>query len=272
MSFAIVAGAGVAAAGAIGGAVISSQGAKSAADTQAAAADNAAQLTYQAQQQMRTDLQPYSSLGSGSINALLQAMGYTGAYDSNGNLTGLTANKNSILQTPFSFDASNLASTPGYQFTLSQGMKGVTNSNVARGLGLSGAQLKGISDYTTGNADSTYNTQYANALNTYDTNYANAASNANRLASLVQTGQNSAAQVGSSGLTAAGTAGNQLTSGANAQAAATVAGANAASGALTSTGNNALLLSLLRNSNTGSTSGSLYTLGSGTGTGSGGTA
>jgi hypothetical protein len=264
MSFGVVASVG----GSIVGGLISSSGAKSAANTEADAANNAANLTYQAQQQMRTDLQPYSSLGTGSINALLQSMGYTGAYDGNGNLTGLTQNPNSPLQQQFSYgawDPSKLDQTPGYQFTLNQGLKGVTNSNVSRGLGLSGAQLKGISDYTTGNADNTYNQQYQNylsgygqALQTYNTNYNTASQNVNRLAGLVQAGQNSAAQVGTSGLAAASAAGNQLTAGANAGAAATVAGTNALSSGLGTAGQNALLTSLLKGNNSSSTSGSIY--------------
>jgi hypothetical protein len=254
MSFGVVASVG----GSIVGGLISSSGAQSAADTESAAANNAANLTYQAQQQMRTDLQPYTSLGTGSINALLQSMGYTGSFDSNGNVTGLTQNQNSPLQQQFSFNPGDLTKTPGYQFTLNQGLKGVTNSNVARGLGLSGAQLKGISDYTTGNADNTYNQQYSNALQTYQTNYNTASQNAARLGGLVQAGQNSAAQVGTSGLAAASAAGNQLTAGANAQGAASVAGANAINGSLSGAGNNALLLSLLKQGNSGSTGGNIY--------------
>lgn len=264
MSFAAVAAVG----GAVVGGVIASDGAKSAANTEANAATTASNNTLQAQQQLRTDLQPYNSLGTGSINALLQSMGYTGAYDSNGNLTGLTQNPNSPLQQQFSYQAwnpSNLASTPGYQFTLNQGLKGVTNSNVSRGLGLSGAQLKGISDYTTGNADNTYNQQFANyntgfnnALQTYNTNYNTASQNVNRLSGLVQAGQNSAAQVGTSGLAAASASGNQLTAGANAGAAATVAGTNALTSGIGTAGQNALLTSLLKNNNSSSTSGSIY--------------
>lgn len=288
--------------GAVGAAAISASASGSAADTQANSADYAANLTNQAQQQMRTDLEPYTQLGADSINPLMQAMGYTSSMPtappqsvftaaSNGdssaqaqinawytqyNSTPMnsdgtpawTVNPNNILQQQFSYapwDPSNLAQTPGYQFTLNQGLKAVTNSNTALGLGLSGAQLKGISDYTTGDADNTYNQQYANyqtgyqqALQTYNTNYNSAANNVNRLAGLVQTGQNSAAQVGTSGINSAANAGNLLTSGANAQAASTVAGANAASSALTSVGNNALLTALLKSNNTASTATSLY--------------
>jgi hypothetical protein len=263
---AIIIGGTIAAVGAVGGAAISSSGANSAADTAANASNTASNNTLQAQQQMRSDLQPYSSLGTGSINALLQSMGYTGAYDSKGNLTGLTQNSSNPLQQQFSYqawDPSKLDQTPGYQFTQQQGMKAVTNSNVSRGLGLSGAQLKGISDYTTGNADNTYNQQFANyntgfnnALTTYNTNYNTASQNVNRLSGLVQAGQNSAAQVGTSGLAAASASGNQLTAGANAGAAAQVAGANAASGAVSSVGQNALLTALLKNNNTSAVSGS----------------
>lgn len=221
--------------GAIVGGVISASGAKSAASTQANAANNAAQMQLDQYNQTRQDLSPYNSLGTASINPLLQAMGYTGNYDSNGNLTGLTQ-KSSILNSPFSFSAKDLDKTPGYQFTLQQGLKGVNNAAAAQGLGLSGAQLKGAASYTTGLADQTYGDQYNRALQTYQTNYNSAANNVNRLLGLTTLGQNSAAQTGSMGANATAGAANNLTSGANATAAGQVASANALGGAASNVG------------------------------------
>lgn len=77
--------------------------------------------------------------------------GYSGA---NGGYGALTA--------PFS--GANLASTPGYQFALQQGLKGVQNSYAAQGLGSSGSALKGAAQFATGTAQNTYNQQFQNYL------------------------------------------------------------------------------------------------------------
>lgn len=68
------------------------------------------------------------------------------------------------LTAPIKLDQSFLESTPGYQFNLTQGLKAVQNSAAARGLGNSGAALKGAANFATGLADSTYQNQFANEL------------------------------------------------------------------------------------------------------------
>lgn len=52
-----------------------------------------------------------------------------------------------------------LEKTPGYQFNLAQGLNAVQNSNAAKGLGLSGAGIRGAARYATGLADNTLKTQ-----------------------------------------------------------------------------------------------------------------
>lgn len=206
--------------------------AKSAANTQSKAADAATQFQYDALNQLTEQQQPYMDLGSSSISKLQSQLNSSG------------------INTPFSFDASNLSNTPGYQFTLNQGNRAVNNQSSASGLNLSGAQLKGISDYTTGLADNTYNQQYTNALNTYNTNYDVSSDQYNRLASLVGLGQSAAAGVGNAGVTTANQAGNYLTSGANASASGTVAAANAqaagVNNAANTVSNAGLLYSLMK--------------------------
>lgn len=128
-------------------------------------------------------------------------------------------NQNSALQQKFAFDPANLDQTPGYQFALQQGLKGTNNALASQGLGLSGAQAKGLSTFATGLADQTYGDQYNRALSTFNTNYQVAANNVNNLQGLVNTGQNSAAQTGQAGLQGANNAGNYLTQAGNAQAA-----------------------------------------------------
>jgi hypothetical protein len=124
-------------------------------------------------------------------------------------------------------DQATLEKTPGYQFNLTQGLKSVQNSAAARGLGTSGAALKGASTFATGLADSTYQNQFNNAV----TNQTNAY---NRLKGLVDTGENASAQTGSAGTAAANTAANAQIGAGNAQAAA----ANATGTSLSNLANN----------------------------------
>lgn len=247
-----------AAVGTIAGAVISGSASKSAADTQAQAAEDAAHLQNDQWNQTQANLKPYMQLGSSSISPLLSAMGYNVTQNSDGTYSYNGTNSNNILQQKYgNFTAPTAAqaqSTPGYSFTLNQGLKSVQNSAAARGLGTSGAALKGASTYATGLADSTYNDVYNRALSTYNanantfqTNYNSAANNVNRLSGLVGNGQNAAATNGTLGAAAAGNIGNTLMSGANAQASGTVGSANALSSALSGAGNTALTYGLLSN-------------------------
>lgn len=186
---------------------------------QASAAQQAAQTQsnaqLQAQQLLQQNLAPYSSIGTSVLPQLLTSLGYNGTYGSNGNLTGISGQG-------FQFNPSNLASTPGYQFTLQQGLKGINNQASATGLNQSGAQQKGIANYTTGLAQNTYNQQYANALSTYMTN-------AGQLGSLLNLGQNAAAGVGQGAYNSTTAAGNAIAQG---QIAGGQSGTNAIQGAL----------------------------------------
>jgi len=231
---AIVIGGSIAAVGAIGGAAISSSASKSAANTQAQAAEDAAHLQNDQYNQTQANLKPYMDLGQSYINPLKDAL-------ANPMLT-------QRFTAPSTADALN---APGYQFTQTQGLKAVQNSAAARGLGVSGAAMKGAANYATGLADSTYNDVFNRALQTFNTNYSSAANNVNRLQGIVGNGQNAAATNGSLGVAAAGNIGNTLTSGANAVAAGTIGSGNALSGALNGIGSSALTYGLLNNNAAG---------------------
>ena len=202
----------------ITGANQQAQAITTAANTQAAAANNAAALQNAQFQQTQANLAPYASIGTAALPQLLQSLGYQGQYGANGNLTGLSGQG-------FQFNPSNLAQTPGYQFTLQQGLNAVNNATSATGQTGSGAQAKGLANYATGLAQNTYNQQYQNALTTYQ-------QNASTLGSLLSTGQNAAAGLGSMGMQNAQSVGNTLQGGANATAAGQIAAGNATSNAL----------------------------------------
>lgn len=250
-------------AGAVGGALITSSGAQSAADTQASAANNSAALQNQQYQQTAANLSPYVNLGRSAINPLINALGYNATQDSAGQYQ-FSKDPNSPLQQQFQYGqfnaptAEQAQSTPGYQFTLDQGLQATQNSAAARGLGASGAALKGAAGYATGLANSTYNDVYNRALSSYNsnfntassqfqTNYNTAANNANRLQGVVSNGQNAANQTGTLGAATAANIGNTLQGGAQANASGAVASANAYSGALNSIGSNALTYGMLQN-------------------------
>lgn len=154
----------------------------------------------------RSDLLPYNTAGQGALKTLQDNNYYTA---------------------PITMDQATLEKTPGYQFNLTQGLKAVQNSAAARGLGNSGAALKGAASFATGLADNTYQNQFNNA----NTNQTNAY---NRLQTIVSGGQNAAAATSNAGVSAANGASNAIIGGGNAAA----AGYNAVGGAVTNAANN----------------------------------
>lgn len=192
------------------GGLMSSGAASDAASTQADAANRSADLAMRQYDTTRADLAPFRGYGK------------TAGDDLVNRLKELTA--------PFTPTKATLEATPGYQFTLDQGLKGVQNSAAAKGLGISGAALKGAADYATGLADSTYKTQF-------DIDQANKTNAFNKLFNLTNTGANAAATTGQLGNTAVGNATNALTSGANASAAGTIGSNNALVGGLNNAAN-----------------------------------
>lgn len=179
-------------AGAAIGGIASGVGAAAAGSAQADATSAAAKLQMKMYKRTREDLSPFRKIGEDTFNKL--------------------QNKLPELTTPFAPTIEEMMKTPGYQFTLDQGLKGVQNSYAAKGLGSSGAALKGAADYATGLADSTYNTRFTQDLTNRQNTY-------NMLSGVSTLGENAAAQTGSTGAQLAGNAGQALIAGGNAQAA-----------------------------------------------------
>jgi hypothetical protein len=190
--------------------------------------------------QTRSDLSPYNTAGQSAMSSALSLA--QGSPTGGGPDYVTEASQNM----PGTMTQSQLEQTPGYQFNLSQGLKATQSAAAARGLGVSGASLKGASTYATGLADSTYQNQFNNAqtrfsdylnLNTgQQTNLSNQFSRLNSLASI---GENAAAQTSSSGTTAANNYGNYLNQSGQTSGAGTVTAGNALSNAVnTATGYN----------------------------------
>ena len=150
------------------------------------------------------------------------------SYVDEGNqATGLLNTKLQDLTTPITMDQATLEATPGYQFNKTQGLKAVQNAAAARGLGASGAALKGAATFATGLADNTYQQQFQNAV----TNQTNAY---NRLKGLIDTGETAAAGQGVIGASTGANVGATQIGVGNAQAAAT----NATGAAVSNVANN----------------------------------
>ena len=204
----------VAAAVGIGSAVAGVASSAMASGAQEDAAKRAQQTQLDMFNQVQQNLQPYMQTGT-AANTNLQ------------NLTGNTPGGNPLtspLLSPITMDEATLQKTPGYQFNLQQGLESVQNSAAARGLGNSGAALKGAANYATGLADRTYQDQFNNALTNQSNQF-------NRLLGLTQLGQTSAAGVSSAGITTGqGVASSQLAGG-QAAAAGILGAGNALSSA-----------------------------------------
>jgi hypothetical protein len=148
-------------------------GTKQQADASSLASRQQADSQANAQAQLQANLAPYANFGSYAMPNIMQQLGLGGGGSSLnlGNVDLGNFNYGNFKYDPFSFDPSNLQNTPGYQFTLNQGLKNTNNALSNQGLLGSGAQGKALAEYTTGLASNTYNQQLNNALNAYKTNY-----------------------------------------------------------------------------------------------------
>jgi hypothetical protein len=215
-------GLGVGAAASIGGALITSSGAQSAANTQASAANNATDAQTAMYQQTVANEQPYMNAGNTALSTLNDKMGAL-----NTAMPIMPSVNNTNWQQYIS---------PAYNFQLQQGDQALQNSQAAQDGALSGSALKGLINYNQNFA----NTAYTNAMSTFQNQYNtqfNEYQNQNqniygRLAGLAQLGQNAASSTGMTGAGMAGGIANTITGAGNAQAAGTIGSANAITGGI----------------------------------------
>jgi len=152
----------------------------------------------------RSDLAPYNWTGQ---NALAQASNIAGGTDPTAIGPDYVSMAGGMLPGGPMTQA-NLEATPGYQFTLGQGLKAVRSAAAARGLGMSGASLKGAANYATGLADQTFQQQFQNLLTLNTAQQGNLQNRFGRLNTLATLGENAAAQTGQQGTLLATAAGN----------------------------------------------------------------
>lgn len=151
---------------AVVGSLVNAYTTNKAVDAQTAAQQKAIDEQRRQYDQTRSDLAGYRAIGANAGQELQSRLPF--------------------LTSPITMDQATLEATPGYQFALKQGLKATQNSAAARGLGVSGAALKGAATFATGLADQTYQTQF----NLENVNRTNAY---NRLKGLLDSGQNAAA-------------------------------------------------------------------------------
>ena len=123
---------------------------------------------------------------------------------------------------PGQMSQAQLEQTPGYQFVRDQGLKAVAGTNAARGLGVSGAALKGAAGYATGLANTTYKdqfnmaqTRYSDVLGLNTAQQANLTNQYNKLFGVAGMGAQSAANLGAVGAQLGGYQANALMSAGN---------------------------------------------------------
>ena len=228
-------GGGISAIGGLAGSAISSGASSSAAKTQAAAAQAAVAEVAAQQQVTNSNLQGFVGLGQQAENTLANMTGVSSA-----GAAAYGGPSGSPLLAPYQAwnpTEAGLEATPGYQFTLGQGLESTQNSFAAQGLASSGAALKGAASYATGLADSTYNQQYQNYLAGKSSYLQQNQQTINDLSGIAGLGENASVQAGSLGQASTAQQANLQTSGAAASAAGTVGSANAVSSGLTGASN-----------------------------------
>jgi hypothetical protein len=185
----------------IGSSLLGANAANKAADTQAGAADRAAELQYKMYQENVQRQQPFLEAGVGALNKLTAAADYK----------------------PFGMD--QFKADPGYAFRLGEGQKALERSAAARGGLISGGALKAATRY----GQDMGSQEYTNAFNRYQ---AERQAMLGPLQSLAGVGQTTANTLGNAGSSYGANAGEAYQGAANARASGYVGGANAITGGL----------------------------------------
>lgn len=143
--------------------LIGQQGAQAGGNMAGDAANRAAQMNQQEAQRGRIALSPWSSTGESALNKINNLLGL-------GELSSATSNDGKIYVDPA--NAKNLQTqaladfqtTPGYQFRMDEGVKGLDRSAASRGLLRSGAQQKAITNFGQGIASEEYGNYFGNLM------------------------------------------------------------------------------------------------------------
>ncbi len=165
------------------GGIIGQQGAQQGGDMAWAGANagnrqnlEAANRAYAEAQRARNALSPWTSLGLQSVNKLANIYGFGHTVDANGD--GNVSIDGSSWKADQDKAYADFRTSPGYRFRVDEGVRGLDRSAASRGLVLSGAQKKGVEDYSQGRASDEWG-NYINALSGFSGQGSGAASSAN---------------------------------------------------------------------------------------------
>lgn len=188
-------------------------GSVNAASAQRDAAAKATDFQKQMFAQGQTNMAPFLGAGKDAWGLLAPLLGLG---DPNNPLTGAggpgAATGFGGLIKPFAPTMDQLAQTPGYQFALDQGTKATQNSFAAKGLGSSGAAMKGAADYAQGLASNTFQQQFQDYWSQNQSIY-------NNLFGPTQMGAQTAGQSAGQAMQLGGQVGGNIIGAGNAQAA-----------------------------------------------------
>ena len=188
----------------LGGSLISAYASGDAADTAAEASGQASAASIGEQRRQydlsRADYAPYLAAGTGAVNQLATDLRPGGRF---------------ATTTPFDFQYDQ-NTDPGYGFRFSEGMEGLERSAAARGGLLSGAGIKGATEFGQGMGSQEYNNAFNRYVTGFNANTGERNQLYNRLAGVAGTGQNAVGSVTAQGANMAGNIGNAyMTSAAN---------------------------------------------------------
>lgn len=183
--------------GSLAGSAIASRGAGKAADTQTAAANQAALLQKQASDASLAEQKRQFGIQQDNIAPWLSA-----GKDALSRLQSLSG-----FQAPTGADAQN---DPGYQFRLQEGTKALERSAAAKGGLLTGGTAKALQQFGQDYASTEYQNVYNRKFGEYNSTY-------DKLAGLAGIGRDATAQANASSSTDAAGVTNILMNGANQQ-------------------------------------------------------
>lgn len=167
----------------IGGALINSNAASDAADSQAQSNDKAQAENSRQFDVTQANQAPYLAAGKDALGQLQAGIGAD--------------------RPTFNFDANGVQMDPGYQFGMKQGEQALDRKVAAGGGRVSGAALKSAAqygtDYATTGYSSAYNRAYGTATDTYNRDNQARSERLNRLAALAGIGQTSTQNIGALG-------------------------------------------------------------------------
>lgn len=206
-------------------------GASQGASASKQASDNALKMYYQT----RSDLSPYTTAGQSAMDS---ALSLAQGSPTGGGPDYVSAAYSNLPSRSGAMTEAELQQTPGYQFTLGQGLKMTQANAAAKGLGVSGAALKGAATYATGLADQTYQNRFNEAQQSFSdylglntAQQGNLQNQFSRLQNVASIGESAGAQTGSTGASLNNASSNALISAGQSTGAGTVSAGNALSNA-----------------------------------------